>query len=188
MAVNYTLFIDENYLRANSTVDLNVDSKIIGPSVYDAQTKYILPLIGSGLYDEISTQIQTNTVSTVNRALLDLQVKPTLAKYTLVELLPLLHFKFTNKGIMKQLSDSNQPVDFKEFNAIKDWLYDAAQLAADSITLYLIENSSSFPLFTQPGNGVDVVHPNLSSSFHMGIYTTGRNRRRYGFQGSNLDN
>lgn len=186
MAVNYTLFIDENYLRANSTVDLNVD-KYISTSIYDAQNKYILLLIGSGLYDEISSQIQSNTVSTLNRTLLDLQIKPTLAKYTQVELLPQLHYKFTNKGIMKQLSDSNQPVDFKEFNSIKDWLLDSAQLAADSLTLYLIQNSSSYPLFTQPGNGIDTVHPTMGSSFQMGIYTAGNRYKRYGFQGSNLN-
>ena len=72
------LFISETYLKDSSYIDENVDIKLIRNSILETQDMRILPILGTALYEQLKTQIQANTKTTLNNTLLDTYVKPAL--------------------------------------------------------------------------------------------------------------
>jgi len=63
------LFISETTLKDRSLLQDNVDPKLIRPTIKQAQDMYIEPILGTGLYQELQTQIEDATVSVLNAKL-----------------------------------------------------------------------------------------------------------------------
>jgi hypothetical protein len=82
------LIISENYLKEYTTINNNVDVKIVTPVIQEAQVFYILPILGTQLYNQIISQVGSNTVSAANVTLLDNYVVPCLMYYVKCELIP----------------------------------------------------------------------------------------------------
>ena len=51
------LITSENYLKEYTNINKNVDMTIITPAIYEAQLTYILPILGTKLYNQILTLI-----------------------------------------------------------------------------------------------------------------------------------
>lgn len=181
------LLIDEQYVRDFSTFDLNVDSRLILPSIAQSQDKYILQLLGTGLYNEIVNQISGSTLSTANELLLNEYVKECLAAYTIYECSDFLLYKFTNKGIEKQTSDNSQPISRLELDGLKSKLLDSAQYYAERVNRFLLANTNTYPLYLQPGSGIDTIYP-TQKNYDFGIHLEqGSKNKKWGFQGSKYD-
>ena len=57
------LFISEATLKAETVISENVDPKILIPTIKEAQNIYILPLLGTNLYNDLVTNVSANTLS-----------------------------------------------------------------------------------------------------------------------------
>ena len=57
------MLLSEATLKAESVLQDNVDMKVVTPTIYDVQTFYILPILGTALYNEIVEQVRTSSVS-----------------------------------------------------------------------------------------------------------------------------
>jgi len=51
------LFLSEQTLKQRSVLQDNVDMKIVTPTIIEVQEFYILPILGTSLYNELKTQI-----------------------------------------------------------------------------------------------------------------------------------
>ena len=80
MAATNVYFISETQLKEGSIIDENVDMKALKPMILIAQDQRIQPIIGSGLYAQLKTQIQAGTLTALNTTLLDTYVTPALKK------------------------------------------------------------------------------------------------------------
>jgi len=174
--MNKVLFIDTAYIKNYSSFDLNIDDKLIIPAIRDCHDKYLLPVIGSGLMNELIFQVSGNTVSASNRALLE-NIQPALAAYTVYECADFLLYKFSNKSIEKQSSETTQPISLSELNHLKGKLLDTAQVAMTRLTNYLLANTSTYPLYNSPGSSIDTVYPARTDSYMYGIYTSRKSAR-----------
>ena len=174
--MNTIKFITPQMIRDNSTFDFNVDDALLSSTIFETNDKFLTPIVGSTLMNQLLNEFSGNTLTAVNTILVENYIKPALIKYTIYEGLDFLHFKFTNKNISKIKSDTNEPIEFKEFQYLKSRLLDTAQFYGTKITNYLIANSSLYPLFTNPIASYDTVFPNADTEYFSGIYT-GNNRR-----------
>lgn len=168
------LFMGEQYFKDLSYVDENMDVKLIRPVIVEAQELRILPLIGTGLYNEISTQINAGTTSAANITLLDL-IKKSLRYWTLFEGVDSFVFKFKNRSIVKQNAENTTTIEVSDLVRLKEQFRDKAQIFDERITRFLIENSNSYPLFYNPGNGADTIHPK-TKNYQAGIFLGGRKK------------
>lgn len=166
--------ISEKYLKSFSTIDLNVDAKMIVSTIAFAQDMYILPITGTDLLDELTTQVSGNTISTSNEYLLDNFLKPCLAAYTVYELSDFLVFKFTNKSIEKQKSDTSDPISLNELNHLKGKLLIRAQHLGEKMVKYLRGNSTHYPLYLNGNNTEDKYKPS-ASNINLNFYIPKRN-------------
>jgi hypothetical protein len=172
------LFINEDALRQASLLNENVDMKLITPTIRLAQEKYVLPLLGTGIYNELKTQIAANTLTTLNKTLLDDYVQPCLVWWIMSEIPVNLTYRLSNKAVMKNSSDNGQPAEMSELLALMDRAKDNAQWYSERVTLYLVQNAANYPLFDNPGNGIDTILPNRKN-FSKGMYL-GEPRETFG--------
>ncbi len=161
------LFITEDYIKENTLIDGNVDTKYITITIADSQRMHILPILGTALYNELSTQILVGTVTSANQTLLVDYIADALKYWVIFEGIDLFNYKVTNKAIMTKNSDNSQPVQQDDVIRLMDRNKDKAEFFSERITKFLCANDSTYPLFINAGNDFDTVHPNRNN------YSTG---------------
>lgn len=137
------LFISENYLKQNGVINDNADMKVITPTIFLVQDIYIHKILGTDLFNEITTQITNNTVSSDNQTLLDNYILPTMLWYTLCECTPVFKYRYMNKGVMVKNSENSTPADLQEIQYLMDKWKNNAELYAQRLTNYLIQEATS---------------------------------------------
>jgi hypothetical protein len=160
-------FISETKLKELVAINGNTDNALIQPIILECQRIYIEPIIGTGLYNELETQIEANTLTVLNTTLLDSYIIPCLVAWIKYESPVELNYKFTNKNVSTKNSENSTPIGLEEARFLMDRFKNKAEYHSERITKYLCENSVSYPLYDNPGNGTDTVYPNGSN------YTTG---------------
>lgn len=163
------LFVTEQFIRENTLIDGNVDEKYITITIADAQRIHILPILGTGLYNELSTQILAGTTTSDNQTLLEDYIADALKYWVIYEGIDLFNYKITNKAIMTKNSDNSQSIEQNELIRLMDRNRDKAEYFSERLTKYLITNNTTYPLFDNPGTDYDTVHPKRNN------YTTGWN-------------
>lgn len=169
------LFIDEQYIKEMSYVDENMDVKLIGPVIAEAQEIHMLEQLGTGLYNELSSQIDAGTLTALNRTLLDDYVCKSLKYWTMFEGIDSFVFKFKNRSIVKQNAENTTTIELNDLKRLKEQFRDKAQVFDERLTRYLIENSQSYPLYLNPGTGADIIHPKRNN-YKTGIFLGGRRK------------
>lgn len=176
------LFLAPTQVIATAYLDENIDQKYLTNAISIAQDMHILRMLGTGIYDELRSQITGNTVTVLNATLLGTYIEPALTWWTLFELIEPLNYKFTNKAIVKKNSENSNPIGVQEMTNLKDKFKNMAEWYTERMRKYLVENQSSYPLYYNPGNGVDTVHPSNES------YSTGWFLGRSNERGTNNEN
>lgn len=180
--------ISETYLKQHSTIEDSVDFELLKPAILEAQEIHIRDVIGSGIYNQIISEVTSGTFTGLNQSLLNNYIKPALVKWVLVEALPEIAYRIVNKGLMTKNADNAQPISESQILARVDRYKNKAEYYSERITKYIKANITDFPLYNNPGSGVDVIRPR-HQNYDCGIYTgeTGTGTRSFEerYQGNN---
>lgn len=171
MAANI-LFISEQYIKDTSYIDENVDIKLLRANILETQEIRVRPLVGTALYDELTDQINTNTLTPDNTTLLDNYISPALKYWVLHDGAYILQYKIMNKGIVTRSSENAASVQTNELDRLMSFFKDRAEFYSDRVTKYLLENETTYPLYNDAGNGIDTVHPKYTN-YTQGWYLDG---------------
>lgn len=163
------LFISEQVLKDRSLLQDNVDPKLIKPTIKQAQDMYIEPIVGTGLYRELQEQIADNDVSELNKTLLDNYITDCLCWFVASEMVMSLGYKLTNKNVLKKTSENSETASISDLFDLMNYYKNKGEWYAQRITNYLCENNTDYPLYDNPGTGVDIIHPN-NTSYSTGMY------------------
>ena len=166
--MNKTLFISEQFLKDISTVNLNVDSKVIMNSILYAQEMNILPVCGSNLYNELITQVTNNSLTEANSNLIENYIKLCLVQFTLFELVDYLVYRFEPKGVLKLKSDNAEVISRAEILDLKEKFRDKGEWYATRLSKYLCANSSLYPAYSVQ-SAQDALYPK-KENFSIGLY------------------
>ena len=166
------LFISETFLKQNTQVSDNVDVKYIRESILWAQDTEIQTVLGSTLYNRLKDDITNSTLAGVYQTLVDDYIQVCLKHYVTAECLAMAHYKITNKGLQIQDSEQSSPASTSSVNFLVEKETNKAEWYKQRLINYLCENSSSFSEYTNPDDGVDVIHPNRNN-FKTTIYLGG---------------
>lgn len=153
------LFISEDYLKSFTIINDNTEMKLITPLIDKIQDQRILPSIGTGLFNEIKSQIVANTLTALNLTLLDDYIAKACLWWVMYEAPLVFVYRFMNKGVMKKSSDNSSPADMSELNVLRDNFKNDAEWYTQRIIDYLCQSNNSYPLYNNPGNAVDTIHP-----------------------------
>lgn len=167
--MSYAQFLTTTYLKENTPVDTNVDEHLLKQAIKDAQELYIKDLIGSGLYDAICTQVNAETVTAANATLVQTYIAPCLINYIMYESAEIISYQILNKGIQTRNSDNSNPADINQITAMMNRWKDKAEAYGVKLQDFLCANENDYPLFRNPGNDMDTIHP-TSGRFFGGVF------------------
>jgi hypothetical protein len=178
-------FISEQTLKQLSVIQENVDMKLITPAIYEVQNFYLLPILGTSLYNELITQIQDNTLTDANRQLIDIYITPVLVWYVRLELPMHLNFKYFNKAVGSQNADNMSPITDAELSTLMNFTKNKAEWHSERLTKFLLSNPTVYPLFlNQPNANIDTIFAKMSNyTSGMVLGDDGCCQGKYNFKG-----
>ena len=157
------LFTSEQAIKDTTYLDENVDMKLLRDTIELCQDKYILPLVGTAIYNELNTQVTTNTVSAQNTTLLDTYIQKVLRWWVLYEGVDVLTYKFMNKSVVKKNSENSSPIDTEEIRRLMEKFRTNAEMYSQRMTDFFLANLSTYTLYLQPGTSYDTIIPKKNS-------------------------
>jgi hypothetical protein len=163
------IFISEQALKDNSIINENVDMKVLLPVIKLAQEKYMLPILGTGLYNELKTQITAASITVLNKTLLDDYIQPALIWWIMAEAPMPLTYKFMNKSVATRSSENANAASLNDLLKLEERFKDNAEWYSQRITNYLLQNIQSYPLYSNPGSGIDTIVPK-KTMYSTGMY------------------
>jgi hypothetical protein len=153
------LFISSDTIKERSGLHYNVDEKLIKPEIKTSQDMYILPALGSALYNRIQDGISCNNLTCDEKTLLDDYVADTLVNYVLSELPQGLSFQFYNKGLVRKSSDNTDMPSMQDLIDIANRYRARAEFYKQRLIKYLKQNQTLYPLYLNFGSGIDAIQP-----------------------------
>lgn len=155
------LFISVDTIKERTGLHANVDEKLVLPEILTAQDMYILPALGSGLYDRLQDGIADNNLTPDESELLDKYITNCLVFYVMSELPMGLSYQFYNKGVVRKTSENSELPSAQDMIEVANRYRDRAEFYKQRLVKYLKQSSGTvkFPLYNNPGNGVDTILP-----------------------------
>lgn len=153
------LFISADTIKERSGLHYNVDEKLIKPEIKTSQDMYILPALGSALYNRLQDGISCNNLTCDEKTLLDDYVADTLVNYVLSELPQGLSFQFYNKGLIRKSSDNTDMPSMQDLIDIANRYRARAEFYKQRLIKYLKQNQTLYPLYLNFGAGIDAIQP-----------------------------
>lgn len=154
------LMISVNMLKQRTAIHDNIDEKLIYPEIKAVQDLYILPLLGTALFNRIITDIDGGTLSGDYKGLVDDYLIDTLCNYVISELPLGLTYQFWNKGVAAKTTDNSNTPSMSELFDVAKKYKNRAEEYAQRARLYMRQNApTKFPEYITPGSGVDTVIP-----------------------------
>jgi len=157
-----TLFISVQNIKDRTGLHANVDEKLVLPEIKTAQDMYILPALGSGLYNELQTAINANTLTGLQTSLLNDYVADALIYFVLSELPQGLSFQFYNKGLLRKSGDNTENPSMQDMIDVANRYKTRAEFYKQRLIKYLRQNQSSFPTYLNFGSGIDAIRPDAN--------------------------
>ena len=188
------LLISDTMIKERTAIHGNIDPKLIYPDIKVAQDMYILPILGTALYNKLQAIILNGTISSdatlINyKNLIDKYLVDALMYYTLSELPTTISYQFWNKGVMRKQGQDTDLPSMSELIDLSNKYKNRAEFYAQRLRLWILANASvMFTEYLIPGNTIDTVTP-AQRAFTMPVYLGAEGRddpfnNRGGFNGT----
>lgn len=162
----YTYLITETELKQDTIMQNNVDSKLIGMAMREAQDIYTRDVLGSALYNQLIIEFNAETLTAANQTLLD-YVKPMQRYYILKEFLMYGWIKLANSSVGTRDVDDLQTSQQDGINAIEGRFEQKAEYYKKRLINMICDNITDYPLYN---TGNQEIYPNqkaYTSSFRI---------------------
>lgn len=114
------------------------------PNMDRAERKFILPLIGKDLYEEVNNQYQGGAPSDPIKELLK-RIQAAIAPLAYYLELPLINTQITDIGLQKSVTAQLQPVFKHDFYKVMATLHDQGMDELEVLLEFLEENKGDYP-------------------------------------------
>ena len=165
------LFISVETIKERTGLHNNVDEKLIKPEIKTCQDMYILPALGTNLYNRLQSGVQCGDLTCDEKTLLDDYIVDTLVNYVLSELPQGLSYQFYNKGLIRKSSDNTELPSMQDLIDIANRYKARAEYYKQRLIKYLLQNQTLFPDYLNFGSGFDAIAPErdgYTASIYLG--------------------
>lgn len=159
MSYQITLILTPSFIKETTSIHSNVDDNLIVPLITDCQNLFVEPILGSGLFDEIITEVQAGSISVLNTTLINDYLVDVIRNWVLARYIRQGSHKVTNKGTVNMSGDNATISSKSELIENAQVYLDNAEEYAQRTTLYLMENETDYPLYQTPPDGYDIIKP-----------------------------
>jgi hypothetical protein len=142
-----TLFISEAQFRARGLIAENIEFRQVRPIILDVQNIQIQNLLGYDLFEDLKQAIDTDTLNSVERVLIENYLQLIIINYTQAELLITNTFKMTAKGTINQYGTYDSIVSADDINRVSIEYKNKAKSYEKQAVDYINRNKSNFALY-----------------------------------------
>ena len=153
------LFISVETIKDRSGLHNNVDEKLILPEIKTCQDMYILPALGTSLYERLQDGVNCGNLNCNEKSLLDDYIVDCLINYVLSELPQGLSYQFYNKGLVRKSSDNTELPSMQDMIDIANRYKARAEFYKQRLIKYLKQNQTLYPEYLNYGAGYDAIKP-----------------------------
>lgn len=174
------LFITETLFKERTGASNAIDGKQLFPMIKVAQDMYIMPTLGSALYNRLQNGIENDNLIAAEVELLNDYVTDTLIWYTMSMLPMVMGFQLFSKGFLQKTSEESSAPSRSDLELIENKYKSMAEYYNTRMIRYLQENYADFYEYINTGTGWDVVLPEnkaYTCPIYLGDYTGSRNPR-----------
>ena len=154
-----TLFISVQNIKDRTGFHANVDVILVLPEIKTAQDMYILPALGSALYNQLQTAVEGNTYTNEETTLLDDYIADCLVYYVMSELPMGLSYQFYNKGLLRKSGDNTENPSMQDMIDVANRYRARAEFYKQRMIKYLKQNNVLYPNYLNFGSGIDSIKP-----------------------------
>jgi hypothetical protein len=177
------LFINETLIKSRTAISDAIDGKQIKPTIKLAQDKYILPALGSGLYNRLQAGVEANDLTANEKLLLDDYVTDALLWFTIGEMVIATSYQFFSKGVLQKSSEESNTPSKGQLELLERKYMSNGEFYKQRLIDYLRENSELYQQYLDYGSGFDAIAPQVQA-YTSPIFLGKRSTRR---RVSNLD-
>lgn len=138
------LIINEELFKLYSQVSINVGVDKCYPFLQLAQSFYLEPILGTPLLDELKEEVDTNTLTDENKALI-IKAAHCLSAWTDFLAARSLGYTIQQKGIVKEHSENSEALDKDEMGYYIGGLREIANQAQEVLVKYLCRCQDLYP-------------------------------------------
>ncbi len=141
------LLISETKLKSFSSIHQNVDSALLANNIKIAQDLHLQNLIGTKFINELYNQVKTNTLTLVNKNLIDEWIAPYLVHAAVFESTPDILFRMMNKSIVVGDTEQGKAISVKEMAYLRDIYQSRFNFYAQRLQDELRNKPNLYPLY-----------------------------------------
>jgi len=155
------LFISVDTIKDRTGLHFNVDPKLVFPDILYAQDAYILPALGTALYERLQDGIECGDLNCDEETLLNTYITPCLVYYVMSELPMALSYQYYNKGVVRKSGDGQTEPSASELTDVANRYSARAEFYKQRLIKWLKQQNSQskFSEYSNPGSGVDTIVP-----------------------------
>ena len=183
-----TLFISVQNIKDRTGLHNNVDEKLVNPEIKTSQDMYILPTLGSGLYNRLQAGIVANDLNPDEVSLLDNYLADCIIYFVMAELPLGLSYQFYNKGLLRKGGDNTENPSMQDMIDVANRYRARAEFYKERMIKFLQENQIKYPEYLDFGSGLDAIQPDrtgYSSSIWLGDESSCSKSLEEKYQGKN---
>tara|TARA_R100000781_G_scaffold11218_1_gene10325 strand:+ start:159 stop:734 length:576 start_codon:yes stop_codon:yes gene_type:complete len=154
MAITHTLLISSDSLKRTTTISASVDDNLIHPVILLAQDRYILPVLGTDLFEKLKTEVEGTPAGNYETLLKD-YVQKCLCQFTLATLYPVLRLRAVRHSVVQMDNEQGTSASFDDIEPLISSALDMGEFYRERLIDYLTENSSLFPEYSS-NTGADM--------------------------------
>lgn len=180
------LFVDEQYIKETTEIPDNVDTKLFRTSIQYMQDKYILPILGNNIFEQMKQQIASGATLSGNATayleqrylyILENWIQPVLAAAVMMEAVYKINIQIRNKGLMQARGEYSSNATDKQVDWLSENYRETAAFYAQRLTQFLCDNVDIYPNYlnvqmNSAGSGAALFYPQKTKYF-CGIHLPG---------------
>jgi hypothetical protein len=183
------LLVSEKKLKSFTNINKNVDIDAIRAEIGIAQDLHLQPLIGTRFYTHLLNQVSLtgNTFNSDELELVDDYIAPFLIQVSYFEMIPHLHYRTMNRGIVQGEMESATSVDIETMKYLRSIQKQRSDFYKMRLQDYLItgKGQNKFPDYLTYST-IDGMIPDKSAKYNNPIVLN--NTTRYGWSKQRLNN
>ena len=171
------LFINEELVKSRTAISQGIDGKQIKPTIKLAQDKYILPCLGTTLYNRLQQGVENGDLNQKEITLLDDYITDTLLWFTVGEMVIMFSYQFFIKGVLQKGSEESTAPSKTQLEQLERKFISNGEFYKQRLIDYLRENAEDFKQYLNYGSGFDVIPPQIQAyTSHIFLGRKGKNR------------
>jgi hypothetical protein len=176
------LLVSEGKLKSFTNINKNVDIDAIRAELSVAQDLHLQPLLGTKFYKHLLSQVSStgNTFNSDELELVNEYISPFLINVSYFEMIPHLHYRTMNRGIVEGQMESATSVDAETMKYLRGIQKQRSEFYKQRLQDYLItgEGQNKFPDYLNYSTLSGMV-PDKSSKYNSPIVLN--HTTRYGY-------